>query len=43
MNNMKDKQTCSHVKDVDENVSPKTSGCEECEKEGRYWVALCLC
>jgi hypothetical protein len=21
---------------------PKTSGCEECEKEGSYWVALCL-
>ena len=30
---MKEKQTCSHVKDVDENISPKTSGCEECEKE----------
>ena len=40
MNNMKDKQTCSHVKDVDENISPKTTGCEECEKEGTEWVAL---
>lgn len=43
MNNMKDKQTCSHVKDVDENISPKTSYCEECEKEGTQWVALRLC
>jgi uncharacterized UBP type Zn finger protein len=43
MNNMKEKQTCSHVKDVNENTSSKTTGCEECEKEGTEWVALRLC
>jgi uncharacterized UBP type Zn finger protein len=37
------KKSCEHVLNVNENVTPKTAGCEECEKEGTDWVALRLC
>jgi uncharacterized UBP type Zn finger protein len=37
------KKKCEHVANVDENISPKTKECEECEKEGTDWVALRLC
>ena len=37
-------QKCEHFKDVDEeNTSPNTKGCEECEKEKSDWVALRMC
>jgi uncharacterized UBP type Zn finger protein len=37
-------QKCEHFKDVDEeNTSPNTIGCEECEKEKSDWVALRMC
>jgi uncharacterized UBP type Zn finger protein len=37
-------QECEHFKDVDEdNISPNTKGCEECEKEKSHWVALRMC
>jgi uncharacterized UBP type Zn finger protein len=39
----KSKKSCEHVLNVTENVTPKTAGCEECEKEGTDWVALRLC
>jgi hypothetical protein len=40
---MKNKQ-CEHFVGVDENnITSKTSGCEECEKEGTDWVALRMC
>jgi uncharacterized UBP type Zn finger protein len=37
------KQDCDHVTNVDENIAPKTNGCEEGEKEGTDWVALRMC
>jgi len=38
------KKNCEHFIDIDENnITPKTSGCEECEKEGTDWVALRMC
>ena len=38
------KEGCEHFDDIDESkVSPKTSSCEECEKEGTDWVALRMC
>jgi uncharacterized UBP type Zn finger protein len=37
-------QKCEHFKEVDEeNTSPNTKGCEECEKEKSDWVALRMC
>ena len=40
---MKNKN-CEHFVGVDENnITSKTSGCEECEKEGTDWVALRMC
>jgi uncharacterized UBP type Zn finger protein len=38
-----EKRVCGDIKNVDENLSTKTSGCEECEKEGTNWVALRIC
>jgi uncharacterized UBP type Zn finger protein len=35
-------EECSHIKDI-KDVKPKTKGCEECEKEGKKWIALNLC
>ena len=40
---MTDKKTCEHARYADENLALKTSGCEECEKEGTEWVALRMC
>ncbi|MDP9287616.1 MAG: UBP-type zinc finger domain-containing protein [Thermoproteota archaeon] len=40
---MIDKKACEHARNVDENLAPNTSGCEECEKEGTEWVALRMC
>jgi uncharacterized UBP type Zn finger protein len=38
------KESCEHFANIDESkVSPKTSSCEECEKEGTDWVALRMC
>ena len=37
-------QKCEHTKSIQENgISPKTNGCEECEKEGTNWVAIRMC
>ena len=36
--------SCEHFVGIDENkVSPTTTQCEECEKEGTEWVALRMC
>ncbi len=41
---MNDKEkNCEHFVGVNENVTPKTPGCEECEKERTDWVALRMC
>ncbi|MGB7639049.1 MAG: UBP-type zinc finger domain-containing protein [Nitrososphaeraceae archaeon] len=41
---MNNKKNCEHFAGVDQNdITPKTSGCEECEKEGTDWVALRMC
>jgi hypothetical protein len=38
------KESCEHFADIDESkVYPKTSGCEECEKEQTDSVALRMC
>ena len=43
-NKNKTKESCEHFAGTDgSKVSPKTSGCEECEKEGTDWVALRMC
>ena len=36
-------QTCEHLKDANENVKARTTGCEECEKMGSGWVHLRKC
>ena len=37
-------KNCEHFAGIDENnITSKTSGCEECEKEGTDWVALRMC
>ena len=37
-------QKCEHAESIQENgISPKTNGCEECEKEGTNWVAIRMC
>jgi uncharacterized UBP type Zn finger protein len=44
LSNNRTKESCEHFADIDESkVSPKTSGCEECEKEQTDWVALRMC
>jgi uncharacterized UBP type Zn finger protein len=41
LSNNKTKEGCEHFAGIDESkVSPKTSSCQECEKEGTDWVAL---
>lgn len=37
------KQQCKHFELVKNSVSPKTQGCEECEKEGKHWKSLRMC
>ena len=34
---------CEHFTDAKEGMSPKTTGCEECEKEKTPWVAIRMC
>ena len=34
---------CTHTDGLDEDIQPRTQGCEECKKEGTHWVALRLC
>lgn len=35
--------TCTHLDQINENVAPRTEGCEECIKIGGWWVRLRLC
>jgi uncharacterized UBP type Zn finger protein len=35
--------TCSHVSEVNENVTPSSEGCAECLASGQQWVALREC
>jgi uncharacterized UBP type Zn finger protein len=43
-NGSNDNKRCEHFAGIDENkVSPRTSTCEECEREGINWVALRMC
>ena len=37
------KKQCKHFKKITKTVSPKTQGCEECEKEGKQWESLRMC
>ena len=39
---MKD-SSCSHIKEVNQNIKGNTKGCEECEKIGSSWVHLRKC
>ena len=38
-----DNKPCTHADGLDEDIQPRTQGCEECKKEGTHWVALRLC
>ena len=40
---MIEQEECPHVAGLNEDIQPRTSGCEECEKEGTPWVELRLC
>lgn len=35
--------SCAYLDKVNEEVLPKTKGCEECEKAGEMWVSLHIC
>ncbi len=35
-------QTCTHI-DLIQNVTPQSTGCEECMKTGEKWVHLRIC
>ena len=38
------KASCTHFKQVDQNIQAKTTnGCEECLQMGSHWVHLRLC
>jgi hypothetical protein len=42
------KESCNHLIDVvhynsEQSISPRTSGCEECEIEKTQWIGLRLC
>lgn len=34
---------CTHMEMIDPSVQPATAGCEECLKEGAWWVRLRMC
>lgn len=34
---------CSHLSMIDESVQPRTTGCEECLRDGTWWVRLRMC
>ncbi|HEX9435780.1 MAG TPA: UBP-type zinc finger domain-containing protein [Candidatus Limnocylindria bacterium] len=36
-------ELCSHLDEIDENVTPRSEGCAECLKVGDEWVHLRLC
>jgi uncharacterized UBP type Zn finger protein len=36
-------EQCMHANSINENVQARTQACEECEREGKSWVALRLC
>ena len=36
----KSKKSCDPVLNADQDIPSRTAGCEECEKEGKYRVAL---
>ena len=41
---MNNKNNYEHFIGIEENkITPKTCGCEECEKEGTDWIALRMC
>ena len=40
---MTETATCTHAAAIADNVTPKTAGCEECERDGTTWVALRMC
>ena len=40
---MNNEKRCEHFDGVNENQIPKTTGCEECQKERTDWVALRMC
>ena len=34
---------CEHVEMINEEVEPSAPGCEECLREGTWWVRLRIC
>ena len=37
------KKLCKHFEQIKDSVTPKTEGCEECQKDGSEWVYLRMC
>ena len=35
--------SCAHLDQIRDDVQPNTSGCEECLRDGSWWVRLRLC
>jgi len=35
--------TCEHMKLIDPLAAPRTAGCEECLRDGTWWVRLRMC
>jgi uncharacterized UBP type Zn finger protein len=40
---MNDNKACIHLNEINQDIQPRTKGCEECEKMGSTWVHLRLC
>lgn len=34
---------CEHMHMIDVDVTPNTSGCEECLRDGTWWIRLRMC
>ena len=34
---------CEHVNQITEGIQPNTEGCEECMRDGTWWVRLRMC
>ncbi len=35
--------TCEHMDMIVDDIQPRTSGCEECMQQGKWWVRLRMC
>lgn len=35
--------TCTHLDQIDESITPLSTGCQECQELGGWWVRLRIC